>query len=126
MGGGGAGNVGSDNTTGELTIKTTIISLAPTNLTSTGFTARWSQAEDVANYTLEVSDVSDFSTLLPGYDPLVVAADQTSTAVTGLDFGTSYYYRVRFTNTGAEESGNSNTVALKTAIDAATLADSTA
>ncbi len=121
-----AGNVGTDNSENELTISQNIISFTATDITATSFTASWTQAEDVSNYTLDVSRSADFSSFVSGYEALSVPADQTSIEVSGLDFSTSYFYRVRFTNTNDVASGNSNTIALKTIIDPETVADSLA
>ncbi len=121
-----AGNVGADGTIDELTVSQNVISFDATGITSTSFVASWTQAEDVQNYTLDVSIASDFSSFVPGFEAVSVAADQTSFEVTGLNFSTTYHYRVRFTNTNAVESDNSNVVALKTIIDPETVADSLA
>ncbi len=121
-----AGNTGTDITTDELTISLEIITFIPTVVTSTSFEASWSTADDVANYTIDVSRNADFSSFVPGYEALSVPSDQTSVEVSGLDFSTTYYYRVRFTNTNAVESNNSNITLVKTLIDNETIADSLA
>ena len=121
-----AGNVGADGTIDELTVSQNVISFDATGITSTSFVASWTQAEDVQNYTLDVSIASDFSSFVPGFEALDIAADQTSFEVTGLNFSTTYHYRVRFTNTNSVVSDNSNVVALKTIIDDETIADSLA
>ncbi|MEO9483073.1 MAG: T9SS type A sorting domain-containing protein [Ekhidna sp.] len=120
-----AGNVGVDATTNELEISGSAFQGLPaTAITSTSFDANWSLGVDVQNYELEVSTVNDFSTLLPGYDPLVLTG--TTSTVTGLDFSTDYFYRVRVRDNSDVLSANSNTISLKTTIDATTIADSTA
>lgn len=95
-----------------------------TSITSTSFDANWDQGVDVLNYELDVSEDSDFSTFLTGFDSFVTT--ETSVTVASLDFGTNYYYRVRFRNTSDVLSENSDTIAVKTVIDSLTLADSSA
>lgn len=120
-----AGNVGVDATTDELTISVgALTASAATAITSTTFDANWSGGIDVQNYELEVSEVADFATLVSGYDPFITPA--TFATVGGLDFSTQYYYRVRVRDNSDQLSSNSNTISLKTTIDANTIADSTA
>ncbi|WP_420317120.1 Ig-like domain-containing protein [Ekhidna sp.] len=118
------GNQGIDSTDDELIITSTLLAVSATSITSNSFTARWSQGEDVLNYELDVSTSSDFSTFVPGFENVQTGA--TSALVDGLDFATSYFYRVRLVNTASETSANSNTVSVKTSIDPETIADSTA
>src|SRR5205085_3256670 len=54
----------------------------------------------------------DFTSLLPGYDNLVVAA--TTQAVTGLSPSTTYKFRVRAVSNGSATSGNSNEISATT------------
>ena len=70
-----AGNVGSDGTTDELTVSQNVISFDAASITSTSFVASWIQAEDVQNYTLDVSRTADFSSFVPGFEALDVAAE---------------------------------------------------
>lgn len=120
-----AGNVGVDATTDELQISVgALTALAATSITSTSFEANWSGGMDVQNYELDVSTTSDFSSLITGFDPLVTTANTAS--VTGLDFGTNYYYRLRVRDNSDQLSTNSNVVSLATTTDAITLTDSIA
>ncbi len=120
-----AGNVGVDATTDELEISVgALTALAATAVTSTSFDANWVGGVDVQNYELDVSTVADFSSLVTGFDPLVLTGNTTT--VGGLDFSTDYYYRLRVRNNSDVLSANSNTISIKTGIDAETLADSTA
>ena len=118
------GNAGTDNTIDELTISQTVVTLFAGNVTSTGFTARWSEGLDVQTYQVDVSAEADFSSFLTGFQSSETT--ETSIEVTGLDFSSQYYYRVRLVNTSDEVSGNSNATLVKTAIDPETVADSTA
>ncbi|MBX3103128.1 MAG: fibronectin type III domain-containing protein, partial [Bacteroidetes bacterium] len=61
------------------------------------FRANWQTAASATGYTLDVSTVSDFSTFVPGYQNLILGAVLLRD-VTGLDPGTTYYYRVRAFN----------------------------
>ncbi|WP_420317393.1 BspA family leucine-rich repeat surface protein [Ekhidna sp.] len=121
-----AGNVGADQTIDELVISQDIVAIAPTQITATSFRANWSEGLDVLNYELDVSTESDFSSFLPGFESLNVANTNRSFVVTGLDFASSYYYRVRLVNTSSQVSSNSNTRSAKTIVDSETLADSLA
>ncbi|NQZ76870.1 MAG: T9SS type A sorting domain-containing protein, partial [Ekhidna sp.] len=118
------GNVGTDNTSDELTISQTVVALIATDIRATSFQANWSEGLDVQNYELDVSTESDFSTFVSGYESREAAS--TSLTITDLDFSQNYYYRVRLVNTSSEVSGNSNTTRTKTTVDATTLADSLA
>ena len=118
------GNIGTDNTTDELTISQTVVTLAAENVTSTSFTARWSEGLDVQTYQVDVSTEADFATFLTGFQGRQVT--ETNLPVTGLDFSTQYYYRVRVVNNSDQILGNSNTTSVKTAVDPETVADSTA
>ncbi|MEP0985692.1 LamG-like jellyroll fold domain-containing protein, partial [Ekhidna sp.] len=121
-----AGNVGTDQTSDELVISQDIFALVATQITPTSFRANWSEGLDVQSYELDVSTVSDFSTFLPGFESLSVPNTSRFAIVTGLDFSTNYYYRVRLVNTASQVSANSNTRVAKTTVGLATLADSLA
>lgn len=61
----------------------------------------WLEIGSAATYELQLSEVSDFSTVVSGYDPLVVNSGAGSTAtasLTSLTAGIAYYYRVRAKN----------------------------
>ncbi|MEM7297451.1 MAG: T9SS type A sorting domain-containing protein, partial [Bacteroidota bacterium] len=120
-----AGNIGTDATTDELTINSTaLIALPATLVTDTSFVANWGGGIDVMNYELDISEVADFSTFLAGFESLTTTA--TSDTLIGVDFGTTYYYRVRSVNTSSVVSANSNVETATTIIDPLTEADSTA
>lgn len=119
-----SGNVGIDNSTNELVISQSVITLPAENVTSTSFTARWSEGLDVQTYQIDVSDVADFSTFVSGFQGFQTTA--TSVVVNNLDFSTQYYYRVRMVNTSMQVSPNSNTTQVTTIIDPETEADSLA
>ena len=85
---------------------------AATNITSSGFTAHWSSVTGATSYRLDVSTSSTFSTLLTGYQNLNVG-NVISRSVTGLITKTTYFYRVRASDSGGT-SVNSNVVSVKT------------
>ncbi|MEQ8240951.1 MAG: T9SS type A sorting domain-containing protein [Cyclobacteriaceae bacterium] len=98
--------------------------LEPTDVGLFGFTASWLPKGSIVSYELEVSRDRDFTTLVAGYAPLRLT--NTSEVVTGLNFGTSYYYRVRAEFEGSTFSDYSNTIAVKTLIDPGLSNDSSA
>lgn len=64
--------------------------------------ATWDNASGVKGYLLDVSTSDSFSTYVDGYHGLDVG-DVNGRAVTGLNPGTTYYYRVRpYTAAGSE------------------------
>jgi len=68
--------------------------LAPTSVTSSGFTANWSAVAGAIGYRLDVSTSSAFSSFVSGYQDLDMG-NATTRTVNGLTAGTTYYYRVR-------------------------------
>jgi hypothetical protein len=64
---------------------------APTRST---FMANWSSVKGALGYLLDVSTNDSFSSYVDGYHDLDVG-NVTARVVTGLDRGTTYYYRVR-------------------------------
>jgi len=85
---------------------------APTNVTSTGFTASWSLAGNINANEYKVDVASDASFTQP--TTLTFSGDGiTSAVVTGLPPGLAYYYRVSANNTATAVTGQgaySNTV----------------
>jgi hypothetical protein len=70
--------------------------LAPLNVTTTSFTARWNAVQGAKHYKLDVSTNSNFGSYIPGYENRTIIA--TSQSVTGIPNGTTSYYRVRAEN----------------------------
>jgi len=85
---------------------------AAAGILSSGFTANWSLSSGATGYRLDVSAASDFSSFVSGYNDLDVA-NVTSYVVSGLNVGTTYYYRVRAYN-GSGTSANSSTITVTT------------
>lgn len=90
---------------------------APAGLSDTFFSARWIAVPGATGYRLDVSEFSDFSTMLAGYDNLFVSGSSTSRLVSGLNPSTDYYYRLRaegLSGSGPVTSGNSNVIMITT------------
>jgi phage-related protein len=101
---------GSDDETSP----TTPTMLAPTNITSDGFTLNWTGSTDnvyVQYYEITIATNNTFTSLVTGYSGLNVGLALTKT-ITGLTPGTNYYARVRALdaalNASAASSYNSN------------------
>lgn len=80
------------------------------DITSSEFRITWSQVQGIREYEIDVSS-DGFSTLVDGFDKLLVTENQTT--VSGLDNLTTYSVRVRAINSGGQ-SVNSNTVTVTT------------
>jgi len=65
--------------------------------TCTGFTVQWGWTSTATKYYLDVSINSEFSTFVSGYNNLYVG-DGLKYIITGLNPGTTYYYRIRANN----------------------------
>ena len=85
---------------------------AATAATASGFTANWTGTAGATGYRLDVATDSSFLHLVSGYANLAVGS-ATSKTVSGLAAATSYYARVRATNS-AGTSPNSNTITVTT------------
>lgn len=79
---------------------------------NTGFTANWNAVGGATTYYLDVSTVSNFASFVTGYSNKNVG-NVTSSAVTGLNCTTTYYYRLRAGN-ACGSGANSNTINLTT------------
>ncbi|HTK81612.1 MAG TPA: fibronectin type III domain-containing protein, partial [Bacteroidota bacterium] len=87
---------------------------AATSVTASSFDANWTAGAGGAptSYELDVATDAGFTSLVSGYNPLT-GITGTSQSVTGLNGGTTYYYRVRAVGL-ANTSSNSNTTSLLT------------
>ncbi|HEX2269312.1 MAG TPA: M12 family metallo-peptidase, partial [Pyrinomonadaceae bacterium] len=85
---------------------------AATSVTNNSFTANWSSVSNATGYRLDVSTNSSFSSFLSGFNNLDVG-NVLSRSVTGLNPGTTYFYRVRAFNSSGT-SGNSTTITVVT------------
>jgi hypothetical protein len=94
-----------------------------TNITESGFTANWEAVNGATNYYLDVALNNSFQ---PVYFENQAVGNVTSTPISGLNSGTTYYYRLRAFD-GANTSENSNIITVQTqapplTIQSATLA----
>ena len=83
---------------------------AATSISSAGFTANWTAPTiaSVTNYLLDVSASSAFASAIIG-SPFTIATGTTSSAITGLNPSTLYYYRVRADKTSVTGQGGYST-----------------
>ena len=72
--------------------KATVASLGSTN--GNGFVANWTNVPTATNYAIDVATDAGFTTLVPGYNNLLVGLVNTLN-VSGLLPLTTYYYRIR-------------------------------
>src|SRR5690242_2760395 len=72
--------------------------VAPVPSTRSSFMASWQPVSGAKGYLLDVSTSNTFDSYVDGYHDLD-AGDATGRVVTGLNRGTTYYYRVRAYNT---------------------------
>ncbi len=78
-------------------------------ITGSSFTANWTAPSigTVANYLLDVSLSPSFSSFVTGYNGLSVSG--VSKIVSGLNLGTTYYYRIRAEKTSVTGQGGYST-----------------
>gem|GEM_PF-2196442 len=62
-------------------------------ITQQGFTLEWLPVAGTTDYRIEVATTPDFTTLVPGMDPLIVG-EQISVALDGLEAGRQYHFRL--------------------------------
>jgi hypothetical protein len=90
----------------EIPAQAAIDSLQVPTPTRSTFTANWGSVDAATGYRLDVSTSNSFSSYLNGYRDLDVG-DVTRRVVTGLNRGTTYYYRVRaYDATGTRENSD--------------------
>lgn len=110
----GVQSVNWSNTISALTLLSAPVTLSATEVKVDGFTVNWEAVTGATGYKVYVSAVSDFSTLIGGYNPLTVGV-VTSAVVTGLPWiATAYYYKVLAFNadqTSAEDQVRSQRLA---------------
>lgn len=102
-----SGTSTSSNTTSALTVPQNPVAAAATNVLTTGFTIGWADVPGATSYLLDLSDKNDFSTFVTGYSAKTI--NGTSETVTGLAVGSTWYYRLKASNSSGN-SGFSNII----------------
>ena len=121
------GNIGVDQTSNELTILVGApVALAATDVDFFSFTANWSARAGIDSYLLQVATDPNFANLITGFANKEIDSRETSESVTGLNYGTQYFYRVKVVFPNQDVSTSSNIVQVLTLIDSATALDSLA
>jgi elongation factor P hydroxylase len=101
---------------GEIPAQAAIDSLQVPAPTRSSFMANWDSVNGATGYRLDVSTSSSFSSYVNGYHNLDVG-NVTQWVVTGLNRGTTYYYRVR----ASDAAGTSENSDVMTATTVATV-----
>ncbi|MEL7145797.1 MAG: T9SS type A sorting domain-containing protein, partial [Bacteroidota bacterium] len=119
-----AGNIGNDTSVDELVVAGAPQANAATDVQAFSFTANWDPVQGISSYAFEVSRNNTFTDLVAGFDNVAVAGNSQN--VTGLDYGTAYFYRLRSIIAPGDTSLYSNAIAVLTDTPAGTIADSIA
>jgi hypothetical protein len=98
-------------TSSAITVYLPPVALGATNFAYNSFSANWNASTGATGYHLDVSTESNFASFLTGYNDLDVS-NVTTYPVSGVTYGTTYYYRVRaYTANCTGENSNTITVA---------------
>lgn len=108
----------------EINIVDNPVATTPALIESFSSSADWDALTGVSDYALDVSADNGFTQYVAGFQNLVV--NTNTTTITGLEYGTSYFYRVRGIIAPGDTTDYSNIISFKTTIPAGTTADSTA
>jgi len=108
---GGGGTSSNSSTVEVITASNPPSAISSSNITSTSFTVAWSPVVGASSYAIDVSTSNNFYNYVSGYSNAAVQG--TSTVVSGLTPGYTYYYRVRAVN-GSGASANSTTLSVLT------------
>lgn len=118
------GNIGIDTTLNELTILPgPPLALAASDVTYSGFTANWQPRAGALSYLLDISGNELFTSFLSGFESMSIF--DTLFSVDGLDYGQTYYYRLRAIYQ-SDTSVYSNINSVTTVVDLGTKLDSLA
>ncbi len=114
-----ANQFGNNSATPVLNPPSAPVATAATNTTGSSFSANWNISVGATDYQLDVSTSNVFASFVPGFEDLSVG-NVTTFSVTGLTPNTTYYFRVRASNTDGV-SASSNAVSLMTAFTPAAI-----
>jgi len=106
------GNSPNSNVISVVTLLTSPVATAATNITRTSFTAHWNAQSGATCYWIDVSTTSDFSSILTAYNNKPVN-NVTSYNITSLTPNVVYYYRISSSNPYGT-SPYSNTISVQT------------
>ena len=84
------------------------VATAATVMAQTSFTANWNAAATATGYRIDISTDNLFTSFIPGYEDTDLGNVLTK-SISGLNSGTTYYYRIRSYN-GTGTSSNSNSI----------------
>jgi hypothetical protein len=98
--------------------------IGATNITPTGFTARWDALTGATGYKIDIARLASFGPIVHTSVWDSAVGNVTSFTIAGLKPDTTYFYRVR-TISGAGESANSNSIAVSRITSAPSLASGT-
>ena len=107
------GTSGNSGVVTVLTIPASPTAIDATTFTQTSFSANWNATTGAAKYYLDVATDNAFTNLVTNWNNKDVGSVTSYSVSTNLVAGTTYYYRVRASNTTGT-GGNSNTISLVT------------
>ncbi len=119
-----AGNITIDTTFDGLTIGGVPLAYEAINVNAFDFVANWQEFSGLTGYALDVAEDSTFTQFVSGYENFVTT--DSAETITGVNYSSQYYYRVRSIITPGDTSDYSNTISVYTSILTGTIADSTA
>ena len=108
----GSGTSSNSTTITVATVPAAPVATAATTVTANSFRANWTSATGATGYRLDLSTSSSFISFVSGFNNLDVG-NVLNRSVTGLNPGTTYFYRVRAYN-GGGTSGNSSSITTTT------------
>jgi hypothetical protein len=103
----------SGTVNGTATTPAAPVVASASSISTTGFTANWAASSGATKYFLDVATDSGFTSFVTGYQNKDVG-NVISSAVTSLNAGTTYYYRVRANNSAGTSADSQIQVVLTT------------
>ena len=115
----------SISATGAETTPNAPVVVSASAISTSGFTANWAASSGATKYFLDVATDNGFTSFVTGYQNKDVG-NVTSSAVTSLNAGTTYYYRVRANNSAGTSADSQTQVVLTTSAAAPLITPSVA